>query len=133
VVRLGLPDTGLAAREGEISGRLRDLAAGFDVCLAPWHADVHADHEAVGRSACRASQRTMFYPVWMWHWAAPGDARVPWHSAVRVPLPAAAVARKRAAISCFTSQLESRGGSAGPVLPAGTVAHFTRDQEVLFQ
>ena len=41
-------------------------------------------------------------------------------------------ARKRAAIGCFASQLQDRG-HAGPVLPAGIVAHFARDVEVLFR
>lgn len=133
VIRLRLPDTGLATREDEITARLGDLAAGFDVCLAPWERDVHADHEAAGRSARRASEHTMFYPVWMWHWAYPGDPRVPWSRALRVPLPAAVAARKRSAIGCFASQLESRGAGRGPVLSPGTVAHFTRGQEVLFR
>lgn len=133
VVRLRLPDTGLVTREGEITALLRDLADGFDVCLAPWAHDVHADHEVVGRSARRASQQTMFYPIWMWHWAFPADPRVPWHRALRVPLPPAVATRKAAAIRCFASQLESRGRGTGPVLPAGTIAHFTRGQEVLFR
>jgi LmbE family N-acetylglucosaminyl deacetylase len=133
VVRLRLPDTGLTAREDDITARLRVLTAGFDVCLAPWAEDAHADHEVVGRSARRASQRTMFYPVWMWHWACPGDPRVPWHRAMRVPLAPAVAARKRTAIGCFASQLESRGAGLGPVLTPGTVAHFGRGQEVLFR
>jgi hypothetical protein len=68
----------------------------------------------------------------MWHWAHPGDPRVPWERAVRVPLPAAAAARKRSAIGCFTSQLEDRPDLLGPVLAPDFVAHFTRDFELLF-
>jgi LmbE family N-acetylglucosaminyl deacetylase len=133
VVRLRLPDTGLAAREDELTALLAGLASGFDLCLAPWTEDAHADHEAVGRSARQAGQPTMFYPVWMWHWAFPGDPRAPWPRAVRVPLPPGVAARKQAAIRCFTSQLEPRAGGRGPVLTPGTVAHFTRDHEVLFR
>lgn len=133
VVRLRLPDTGLAARQDQIADHLADLIAGFDVCLAPWVRDVHADHEAAGRAARRVSERTLGYPVWMWHWAVPGDSRVPWHRALRVPIPAAVAARKHAAIACFTSQLEPRGDGLAPVLPAHTVAHFTRSMEVLFR
>jgi LmbE family N-acetylglucosaminyl deacetylase len=132
VTRLRLPDAGLADREDEITFLLRRIVAGFDVCLAPWEKDVHADHEAVGRAARRASPRTIFYPVWMWHWASPGDPRVPWRGAVRVPLPPAVAARKRAAIGCFASQLEPRAAGIGPMLSPATVAHFTRDHEVLF-
>jgi LmbE family N-acetylglucosaminyl deacetylase len=132
VVRLGLPDTGLTDREGEIVARLRDLVTGFDVCLAPWEGDVHADHEAVGRAARRLGGPAFFYPVWMWHWARPADSRVPWRQAIRVPLPPAVSERKRAAIRCFASQLEARPSGVGPVLPEAFVAHFTRDYEVLF-
>jgi LmbE family N-acetylglucosaminyl deacetylase len=133
VIRLGFPDTGVAAREDALAARLRDLAAGYDAILAPWDQDVHADHEAVGRAARRASPLTHWYPVWTWHWAAPGDSRVPWRQGLRVSLRPPIVARKRAAISCFASQLEPRGSGAGPVLTPETVAHFVRDYEVLLR
>jgi LmbE family N-acetylglucosaminyl deacetylase len=136
VIRLRLPDTGLAACEDELAIILREQCAGFDVCLAPWEADAHADHEAAGRAARRAArqagQDVLTYPVWMWHWAKPGDLRVPWRQACRVPLRADVAARKRSAIGAFASQLTDRDG-AGPVLPAGIVAHFTRRQEVLLR
>jgi LmbE family N-acetylglucosaminyl deacetylase len=132
VIRLRFPDTGLAAREGELAGVLREQCAGFEVCLAPWDGDAHADHEAAGRAARRAGLPVLSYPIWMWHWAVPADARVPWHRARQIPLPAAVTARKRSAIGAFRSQLTGRGG-AGPVLPAGIVAHFTRPQEVLLK
>jgi LmbE family N-acetylglucosaminyl deacetylase len=132
VVRLRLPDAGLKDQEHEIVASLRDLVAGFDVCLAPWESDVHADHEAVGRAARRLGGPAFFYPVWMWHWARPADSRVPWRQAVRVPLPPAVAERKQAAIRCFDSQFEGRPAGAGPVLPEAFVAHFTRDYEVLF-
>jgi LmbE family N-acetylglucosaminyl deacetylase len=127
VVRLCLPDAGLAARQDELATLLPELTSGFDVCLAPWRGDAHADHEAVGR----ALPVSLGYPIWMWHWAYPGDQRVPWHHALRVPLPPDAAAAKKAAIRCFSSQFEPRPPSGQPVLAPGTVAHFTRAQEVL--
>jgi LmbE family N-acetylglucosaminyl deacetylase len=135
VIRLALPDSGLTVYENDITARLRQLTAGFDVCLAPWDSDAHPDHELAGRAAraARMGEDTLWYPVWMWHWARPDDHRVPWHAAVRVPLPQSVAARKRRAISCFASQLESRAPQTGPVLPAGIVAHFTRDAEVFFR
>ena len=132
VVRLGLPDTGLAAREDEVASAVGDLTGGFAACLAPWEGDIHADHEAVGRAARQAGSPSYHYPVWMWHWARPADPRVPWRHAVRVPFSPAMADRKGMAISCFSSQLESRPHGAGPVLPAGFVSHFTRDYELLF-
>jgi LmbE family N-acetylglucosaminyl deacetylase len=131
VFRLRLPDTGLTACEDELAARLRELCAGFAVCLAPWEADAHADHDAVGRAARRTGQYVLSYPIWMWHWAKPADRRVPWPRARRIPLPADVAALKAAAIQAFASQLTDRAGAAGPVLPPGIVAHFTRPQEVL--
>jgi LmbE family N-acetylglucosaminyl deacetylase len=107
------------------------LCRGFDVCLAPWENDGHADHEAAGRAARAACARVLSYPVWMWHWAVPADPRVPWRRARQVPLAGGVSLRKRAAIRSFVSQLTDRPG-AGPVLPPGVVAHFTRPVEVLF-
>jgi LmbE family N-acetylglucosaminyl deacetylase len=133
VVRLGLPDTGLGAREDELNEHLAKLCQGFEVCIAPWEKDAHADHEAAGRAACRAHDHVLRYPIWMWHWAEPGDAAVPWDRAVSVPLPAIVTRRKVAAISAFTSQLTPRSSTLGPVLSADFVAHFARQQEVLFR
>jgi hypothetical protein len=74
-----------------------------------------------------------YYPVWMWHWASPADPRVPWERALRIPLPPLTAARKRAAISCFTSQTRDRGHGIGPVLSSEVIAHFTRAIEVLLR
>lgn len=133
VVRLGFPDTGLAAHEDLLMAALTGLTDGFDVCLAPWDGDLHPDHEAAGRAARRACPATMFFPIWMWHWAAPGDPRVPWERAARVALPSPVAAAKRTAIGCFASQLEDRAPGLGPVLPPGITAHFTRATEVLLR
>ncbi|HET9080982.1 MAG TPA: PIG-L family deacetylase [Trebonia sp.] len=132
VIRLQVPDTGVAACEDELTAALAPLVSGFDLCLAPWDHDLHPDHEAAGRAARRARRGNLYhYPVWMWHWASPGDPRVPWDRAVRVPLPPRAASRKRAAITCFGSQTEDRGHGLGPVLSQGMIAHFTRAMEVL--
>ena len=132
VIRLGLPDGGLADREDELATALAPLVAGFDLCLAPWDGDLHPDHEAAGRAARRAAPVAFrCFPVWMWHWASPGDPRVLWDRALKVPLPPRTVNRKRAAITCFASQTEDRGHGLGPVLTPGVIAHFTRTMEVL--
>lgn len=131
VIRLRLPDTGLRRCEGELASRLRELCAGFDVCLAPWEFDGHADHEAAGRAARAACPLVLHYPIWMWHWAVPADSRVPWRRARQVPLAGGVALKKRAAIRAFVSQLTDRPGD-GPVLTPGVVAHFTRPAELLF-
>jgi LmbE family N-acetylglucosaminyl deacetylase len=132
VVRLGLPDSGLADREAKLTAALAPLVTDFDLCLAPWDRDLHPDHEAAGRAARKAATGAFYsFPVWMWHWASPADPRVPWDRALRVPLAPRTVSRKRAAITCFASQTEDRGHGLGPVLTPGMIAHFTRTVEVL--
>jgi LmbE family N-acetylglucosaminyl deacetylase len=134
VIRLRLPDTGLAGCEDKLTAALSPLVAGFELCLAPWEHDMHPDHEAAGRAARRAGPGALhYYPVWMWHWARPADPRVPWERALRIPLPPGAAAAKRAAIGYFTSQTSDRGHGLGPVLSPGMIAHFTRNIEVLLQ
>src|SRR5256885_6587379 len=39
-----------------------------------------------------------------WHWAEPGDTRVPWHRAAAIALAPQELALKRKALSCFRSQ-----------------------------
>jgi LmbE family N-acetylglucosaminyl deacetylase len=135
IIRLRIPDTGVARREAEVRELLGGLVAGFGMCLAPWDGDLHADHEAAGRAAhaaCSADGVPLLsYPIWTWHWAHPRDARVPWERATRVPLSPETARRKRQAIGSFASQLRPRGSDRPPVLPPGVVAHFIRDQEVL--
>jgi hypothetical protein len=41
---------------------------------------------AAARRARRAGLEMLSYPIWMWHWARPGDCRVPWPQACRVAL-----------------------------------------------
>lgn len=138
-VHAGLPDTGLDEHESrarDVIGEVLD-AVGAAVCVAPWVGDLHSDHEAAGRAARAAgrerSKPVWFYPVWMWHWARPYDSRVPWERASVLPLTEAAVARKKAALARFTSQLEGRGSGVGPVLPAQEIAHHTRAFETVIR
>ena len=137
VIRLRLPDTGLGTREDELEAILDRQCAGFEVCLAPWAGDAHADHETAGRAARqvarRAGRRVLSYPLWMCHWAKPADSRVPWHLACQISLPSEVAAQKRSALGAFVSQLTDRGAGAGPVLAVGFVAHFTRPEEVLLR
>ncbi|QMU76704.1 PIG-L family deacetylase [Streptacidiphilus sp. PB12-B1b] len=139
VVRLRLPDTRVGLHEAELVQQLAELAEGFDVCAAPWRGDVHADHEAAGRAAVAAGALTgvpvLQYPVWAWHWARPGDLRVPWRRAARIPLDREARERKRAALDCFASQIRPIGDEPADaaVLPPEELAHFVRDFEVVLR
>ena len=141
LVHAGLPDTALDTHEDRAARVLTDTlrARAPRVCVAPWDQDLHSDHEAAGRAAARACRRTgtrlWFYPVWMWHWARPGDTRVRWDALRLLPLTREAQERKRAAVACFASQLRPRDAAAGlgPVLPPEEMAHHTRAFETVIR
>lgn len=134
--RLELPDGGAAALEDPVAGALR-LPAGT-VLIGPWSGDGHPDHEAVGRGCARAAARDgarlLAYPVWAWHWAAPGDPRVPWARARQLALPADVRAAKARAVAEFRTQVHPLGPRPqdAPVLPPPVLARFARPYEVFF-
>ncbi len=137
VRHLHLPDGGRDALTEPVAEALA-LRPG-DWLLGPWIADGHPDHEAVGRACVRAAERDgarlLGYPVWTWHWAAPGDPRVPWATAVQVTWPPEVSVRKAAAIAAFGTQIAPLGQAPAdaPVLPPNVLDRFARPYEVLFR
>jgi LmbE family N-acetylglucosaminyl deacetylase len=134
---LGLPDGELGAHEAYLVDAIGELLDGGAWCAATWRGDGHPDHEAVGRAASVAAHQAgatpLEYPVWMWHWALPDDADVPWHRMFRIPPDRAAAARKRAAVKAFQSQLTAYGTDFDPVLPPFVIQRLLRLGEVVFR
>jgi len=137
---LGLPDGELADHEDRLTEMLVGVleAAGPAAwCAATWRGDGHPDHEAVGRAAAAACQRTgvvlLEYPVWMWHWALPADPAVPWNRAYSVPTSGWAIERKRHAAQYYRSQFEPAAGETAPLLPGFVLARLLAVGEVVFR
>lgn len=133
---LGLPDGEVGTHVTRLTGMLVELLAGYPPgiwCAATWRGDGHPDHEATGRAAATAAGNTgavlLEYPVWMWHWARPGDGAVPWRRAARIPLDPAAERRKCRAIRAFATQLQP----PDPVLPPFVLARLMAVGEVVFR
>jgi len=136
VLRLGLADGAVADDTGDLVTRLRGLLGPGVVCLAPWDHDGHPDHDATGRAAATAcalaGASLVGYLVWTWHWAEPGDRRVPWAAARRLALSGAELTKKRTAMRSFRSQIAALSDRPGDetILDAEMLAHFDRATEV---
>ncbi|WP_456269203.1 PIG-L family deacetylase [Kushneria sp. AK178] len=137
VVRLGLPDTAVAHHEATLVEHLTARLTPDHVVLTTWRGDGHPDHEATGRACARACEitgaRLIEIPIWTWHWAAPGDTRVPWALARRLTLTGDMLSRKWTAIRAHDSQLtiDPDTGQA-PILPDHVLERLMRPCEVLF-
>ncbi|KMO72792.1 LmbE family protein [Mycolicibacterium chubuense] len=139
-VSLGLPDGQVAAHQQRLADLLVEILDGKPPgtwCAAPWRGDGHPDHEAVGRAAAVAVEQTgavlVEYPVWMWHWARPGDTAVPWGRAQMTRLTEAALERKQRAARCFESQFTAPTPGGEPVLPPAVVHRLLTVGEVAFR
>lgn len=135
-LRLGLPDGGLQGLESLLAARLAPLLERDDVVFTTWRRDGHPDHEATGHAcafaAARVGPRLVEVPVWAWHWAAPGDPRIPWARARCLALDPDASRRKRDAVQAFASQLQPDPSTGRPpILRATTVERSARPFEVL--
>lgn len=136
---LGLPDGRLAEYEDVLADALARILDGRPGawCAATWCGDGHPDHEAVGRAGAEASRRAsavfIEYPVWMWHWARPGDPAVPWQRAASIALTRSDLGRKQQAAHCFRSQLEPATPDSPPVLPPFVLRRLLAVGEVVFR
>ena len=131
--RLSLPDGKLAAYDEVLAQRLADLLRPDDVVFSTWQLDGHPDHEAAGLTATRVcstlGHRHWQAPVWMWHWARSGDARVPWTQMCRLPLPEDILRKKIAALAAHQTQLTPQDTGVPAVLPDFALARMRRSFE----
>jgi LmbE family N-acetylglucosaminyl deacetylase len=124
-ITLGLPDGELSQHEAGLTARIAALLSAFPAgrwCAVTWRGDGHPDHEAVGRAAAAATAQTesvlIEYPVWMWHWATPGDPTVPWNRARRIQLSDDALSVKAIAAESFSSQTRPTSNADAVLTPA---------------
>jgi LmbE family N-acetylglucosaminyl deacetylase len=136
VHRLGLPDGRIAGHVHALTADLEQRLDITDVVVTTWRLDGHPDHdatgEATGQACTRIGCRLLEAPVWMWHWAAPGDPRVPWHRLRGLCIPPHAQTRKRHALNAHTTQLVPAAPGSMPVLGAGVLQRARRQREHFF-
>ncbi|MBP2331310.1 PIG-L deacetylase family protein [Corynebacterium freneyi] len=152
---LDLPDGGLNAADVDAALHpVLDELAPATVAVT-WSGDGHPDHHVCAESvqrwiAAREGATLLEFPVWMWHWARPGDPDVPWERLRRVSMPrsestaaggsrtedmtADAFAHKRRALAAHASQLASQSDApdATVILPPAVVERFFLGDEWVF-
>ncbi len=138
----GLRDGALAEQRHTIGGIVESIVAEAPTLatglLSVWSADGHPDHDTVGAVAGEVAARldvpVWWYPIWMWHWAAPGDPTIPWHRLRAHRIDPAILAVKHAAINAFDTQVRplSDDPADAAILPPHVLAHLIRTREFVF-
>jgi LmbE family N-acetylglucosaminyl deacetylase len=137
---LGLPDSGLAEHRSDLTRRIKEAVAGLGgpagriVIVAPYRADGHADHDALGGVAAEIAadggHALLEYPVWYWLWATPDHSD--WQSWVRLPLEPCEQSVKGQAMQEHNSQTKPLSPHPGDevLLSESFLGHFTRPFEI---
>lgn len=136
-LRLQLQDSEVAQAESALTLLILRAITADDLIISTWREDGHPDHDATGRATAKAAVTAgathIEVPIWAWHWATPGDPRVPWRRAMALPLSADVLARKRWAIEAHRSQLENDDTSGRPaIISPETLEYYLRPFEVYF-
>lgn len=136
---LPFPDGGTREHVTAITRTLEAVLADVEpgtLLVAPWRGDGHRDHRVVGEICAalaeRAGIRFAEYPIWLWHWASPESAEVPWGRFARLRLEAPERDAKAAAIAEFGSQtqpLSDREGDEAMLTPE-FLQHFRAEHEI---
>jgi LmbE family N-acetylglucosaminyl deacetylase len=137
VLRARLPDGGVTRHAAQLRTLLETTLRPDDVVIATWRLDGHPDHEATGHAAAHAAASCgatlLEMPIWAWHWASPGDPRLPWQRARRLVLSAAVLQRKREALACYASQMQADASTGRPpIVPPSALERLLRPFEVYF-
>ncbi|TFW19397.1 PIG-L family deacetylase [Duganella callida] len=137
VLRARIGDGQVGACIDQLHTMLLQLLRPDDVVFVTWRQDGHPDHEACGVAAAlaaRACHATLVeVPVWGWHWAEPGDSRVPWNRARRLDFEPQVLHRKRQALGCYHSQLRHDPSTGQPpILGPHVLARLLHPYEIYF-
>lgn len=138
VVRSGTIDGKAVGGRAVGGGAVGGGATSDCLVVSTWRGDGHPDHEASGRAAAAAcaatGARLVEYPVWTWHWASPGDARVPWDNRRRVVLSGPEFEAKRAAVAEFVTQIAPLSDQPGDesILPGWILDRLVTREETVF-
>lgn len=119
---LEVPDSATPEHRDRIVDEVRSRAAGRPggvLLVSTWTGDGHRDHRVVGEVCAEVADELghglLAAPIWLWHWAGPATAEVPWPALVRVRADDDLRARRRRALDRYPSQT-SPGPDGGPAV-----------------
>ncbi len=135
VTLVALADSDVTAGRSALEEVLAGVLRSGDCVVSTWQGDGHPDHDATGAVTAglcaELGCQLLEAPVWMWHWSAPDDPRVPWQRLRACALSAELRACKAAALAHHRTQLAPRV-DAGPVLGPAILARSRRESEYFF-
>lgn len=142
-VRVGLAHGSIGVNAIKLIEALCRQLRPTDVVLTTWRFDGLPDHEATGRAcaacALNVGAKLVEMPIWSWHWAEPGDPRLPWPRACRLPLPFEVEQGKRRAAEAFADfgdadlTQTTSSAKAACLPPSAALTGALRPYEVFFR
>lgn len=123
-IALNIQDGEVAQQRDQLVAALKPYLQANDILVTTFEHDGHPDHEITGQVskqlAATHSLKCLQVLIWTWHWASPGDSRIPWHKALRLELNPKQLARKIEAMQCFKSQLEPDSSTGKAAIVSGS-------------
>ena len=109
-IALDIQDGKVAEQRDLLQQHLQSYLQPNDVLITTFVHDGHPDHEITGQVtqqlATELNLACIQVLIWAWHWATPGDTRIPWSFAHQLRLTEEELQYKSIAARCFKSQLE---------------------------
>jgi len=133
VIRLGLPDGGVAAEERSLAMQLQLLST--DTVFVPWRFDGHPDHEACARATLAAARtagaRCIEFPVWALVPEHEAHGRLRQSALQCIAVDTGLMRAKARAVQAFQSQIQPDGDTAPVLHPSALRAWSGRCEWVM--
>ena len=134
-IALNIMDGEVTSQQQQLDQALQSLIQPNDILVCTFEKDGHPDHEATGtvvKQLAHIMQLSCYQVlIWAWHWAIPNDRRIAWEKGLKLRLTTQQLALKKAAISCFKSQIETDSTTGQPpILSSTTIQRILMPCEV---
>lgn len=134
-IALDIQDGQVAQQRDLLKQQLQSYLQPNDVLITTFVHDGHPDHEITGQMvqqlATELHLSCIQVLIWAWHWATPGDTRIPWAVAHQLKLSDEELQYKSRAARCFASQIELDPTiEQPPILPEQALQRILQPWEV---